>query len=194
MNIVWSLTKIKILGVYIGHGDLAEANWRLLVDAVDRCLKSWRSRSLSYSGKALVANSLALSCVWYVASLVHMPAWVSAELKKLLFNFSGRAVLIHPKESGGFSFVSIDFKVAALLIQWVCRLVVCPNGWVYLLTYWLLDRQCHSFCLFLKPLFFSRRSVSSFLLRSFSGLTCCQGWSLSFGPHPRLFGQQCLPG
>lgn len=145
MNIVWSLTKIKILGVYIGHGDLAEANWRLRVDAVDRCLKSWRSRSLSYSGKALVANSLALSCVWYVTSLVHMPAWVSAELKKLLFNFfwSGkrdlvaRKVLIHPKESGGFSFVSIDFKVAALLIQWVCRLVVCPNGWVYLLTYWL---------------------------------------------------------
>ena len=119
------------------------------MDAADRCLKSWRSRSLSYSGKALVANSLALSRVWYVASLVHIPAWVCAELKKLLFNFfwSGRRdlvarkVLIHPKESGGFSVVSIDFKVAALLIQWVCRLVVCPNGWVHLLTYWLLDRH-----------------------------------------------------
>ena len=149
VNIAWSLTKIKILGVYIGHGDLAEVNWRPRVDAVDRCLKSWRSRCLSFSGKAVVANSLALSRVWYVASLVHMPAWVCAELKKLLFSFfwSGkrdlvaRKVLIHPKDSGGFSVVSVDFKVAALLIQWVRRLVVCPNGWVYLLTYWLLDRH-----------------------------------------------------
>lgn len=131
-NIAWSLTKIKILGVYIGHGDLAEAKRRPPGEAVDRCLKS-----LSFSGKALVGNSLALSRVWYVASLVHMPAWVCAELKKLLFIFfwSGkrdlvaRKVLIHPKGSGGFSVVSVQFKVAALLIQWFCRLVVCPNGW-----------------------------------------------------------------
>jgi len=149
VNIAWSLTKIKILEVYIGHGDLAEANWSPRVDAVDRCLKSWRSWSLSFSGKALVANSLVLSRVCYVASLVHMPAWVCAELKKLLFSFfwSGkrdlvaRKVLIHPKGSGGFSVVSIKFKVAALLIQWIPRLVVCPNGWVYLLTYWLLGRH-----------------------------------------------------
>ena len=65
----------------------------------------------------------------------------------LIFFWSGkrdlvaRKVLIHPKESGGFSVVSIDFKVAALLIQWVHRLVICPDGWVYLLTYWLLDRH-----------------------------------------------------
>ena len=36
--------------------------------------------------------------------------------------------------------VLVDVKVSMLLAKWVRRLDVCPNGWVYLLTYWLLDR------------------------------------------------------
>ena len=52
-----------------------------------------------------------------------------------------RRVLAHPKGSGGFSVVPVEFKVAALLVQWVRRLVVCSNGWVYLRTYRLLDRH-----------------------------------------------------
>ena len=149
VDISWSYSKIKVLGVFIGHGDLAEDNWRPRLDAVARCLKSWRSRALSLTGKALVVNALALSRVWYVASLVHVPAWVTAELNKLVFSFfwSGkrdlvaRRVLVHPKEAGGFSIVSLNFKIAALLVQWVRRLEVCPNGWVFLLRYWLLDRH-----------------------------------------------------
>ena len=151
MNIAWSLTKIKILGVYIGHGDLAEANWCPCVDAVRRCLKSWRSRSLSFSGKALLANSLALSRVWYVASLVHMPAWVFF----LVFFWSGkrdlvaRKVLIHPEESGGFSVVSIDFKVEALYP--VGSRPCCLPQRVGVSPYLLVVGQtrCHSFRLFL---------------------------------------------
>ena len=34
----------------------------------------------------------------------------------------------------------VNLKVSALLAQWVRHLDVCPNGWVYLLTYWVLDR------------------------------------------------------
>ena len=146
--IIWSSGMIKVLGIFIGHGDVATANWRPRIDAVSRCLASWRSRVLSFAGKALVINALALSRVWYVASLVFMPLWVRSELNRLVFDFfwSGkrdlvaRNVMYHPKDAGGFSVVSIDFKVSSLLVQWVRRMVVCPNGWVFLLTYWLLDR------------------------------------------------------
>ena len=94
--------------------------------------------ALSLSGKALIVNALALSRVWYVASLVRMPSWVRTELNRLVFKFlwSGKPdlvccnVMFHPKEAGGFSVVSIDFKVSSLLVQWVRRLVVCPNSWV----------------------------------------------------------------
>ena len=80
VDISWSHSKIKVLGVFIGHGDLAGDNWCPCVDAVARCLNSWRSSSLSFTERALVVNALALSPVWYVASLIHMPAWVLRSL------------------------------------------------------------------------------------------------------------------
>ena len=149
VNISWSFTKIKILGVFIGHGDLSEDNWRPRLDAVSCCLNSWRSCVLSLVGRALLANALGLSHVWYDTSVIHMPEWVLFELRCTVFNFiwTGkrelvvRRVMYHPKSRGGFSVVSVDFKISALLIQWVRRLSVCPNGWVYLLKYWLLDRH-----------------------------------------------------
>ncbi|KAL9989381.1 hypothetical protein ACROYT_G003925 [Oculina patagonica] len=54
-------SKIKVLGVFVRVGNLEEANWRPRIDAVDHVLASWRSRSLSFRGKALVINALALS-------------------------------------------------------------------------------------------------------------------------------------
>jgi len=45
--ISWNSVKIKSLGLYIGYGNLDEANWRPRIDAIERCLNSWRSRSLS---------------------------------------------------------------------------------------------------------------------------------------------------
>lgn len=102
-----------MLGVFVGHGNLEEANWRPRIDAVERCLNSWRSCSLLLSGKALIINALALSRIWYVASLIFMPPWVCRELNKIVFNFfwSGkrdlvaRNVVIQPPDLGGFSVV-----------------------------------------------------------------------------------------
>ena len=80
----WSSVKIKTLGVFIGVGDLEEDNWQPCITVVDNVLKSWRARSLSFRGKSLVINALALSRIWYVASLVHMPPWVLRELLVLV--------------------------------------------------------------------------------------------------------------
>lgn len=82
--IEWSSTKLKVLGVFIGNDNVDTANGRPRIEAVENCLSSWRSRSLSFSGKALVINTLALSRIWYVSSLVHMPSWVLAELNSIV--------------------------------------------------------------------------------------------------------------
>ena len=44
----WSNTKLKILGVYLGLGNLEEANWRPCIDAVENVFFSWRQCSLSF--------------------------------------------------------------------------------------------------------------------------------------------------
>ena len=143
-----SCQTINVIGVYIGFGDLDTANWRPRIGSVSKCFQVWRCRSLSLSGRALVANALALSLIWYVASLVHMRSWVAKELNSHLFAFfwSGkkakvsRKVVFQPIDCGGFSVVSIGHKAQALLIQWVKRYVVSPSSWVSLLTYWCFDR------------------------------------------------------
>ena len=53
----------------------------------DKVLSSWCSSSLSFHGKSLVINALALSHIWYVASLVFMPPRIVHELVSLVFNF-----------------------------------------------------------------------------------------------------------
>ena len=83
----WSSEKIKVLGAYVGPGDLEEANWRPWITAVENVLASWRQCALSFWGRALVISTLAPSWIWYVGSLVHMPLWVHAELAKLILPF-----------------------------------------------------------------------------------------------------------
>ena len=95
-----------------------------------------------------MANALALSRIWYVASLVYMPTWVLRELNSLLFTFfwSGkkdkvnRKVVVQPKDRGGFGVVYIELKDQALLVQWFRRFVKSPNSWVSLLLFWCFDR------------------------------------------------------
>ena len=84
------------MGVHLGNGNLEEENWRPRINAVEKCLNCWRGRSLSSSGKALIVNALALSRVWYVASLLPMPDWVVSELNTLVFSFfwSGKRDLV----------------------------------------------------------------------------------------------------
>lgn len=146
--ILWTSVKLKVLGIFLGNGSMDVFNWRPRIDAVGNCLNSWRSRSLSLTGKALVSNALALSRVWYVASLVDMPPWVLNELNSLIFKFfwSGkrdlvaRKVVFHAREVGGFSVVSTEFKVHSLLVQWIRRFASSPTGWVALMTHWFSDR------------------------------------------------------
>ena len=85
--IEWGSVKLKILGVFLGPLASPEHNWRPRISAVENVLLSWRQRSLSYRGKAVIINALALSRIWYVASLVYTPPFVLRELSQLVFKF-----------------------------------------------------------------------------------------------------------
>ena len=100
--------------------------------AVENTLSSWRQHILSFCGRALVINALALSRVWYVASLIRMPPWVLGELLRLPFSFFwkgkkhlvARAVVVQAPSVGGCSVVDVKFKVQSLLVQWGANGVV----------------------------------------------------------------------
>ena len=111
---------------------------------VENVLNSWRQHSLSFRGRALVINALALSRVWYVASLIPVPPWVILELNSLVFKFfwNGKRDLVQhqvvyqPNFLGGFSVVNCQAKIWALRVQWVRRFVISPASWSSFLVYW----------------------------------------------------------
>ena len=126
------------MGVFLGPLASPEDNWQPRISAVEHDLLSWRQRSLSDCRKALIINALALSRIWYAASLVHMPTFVLHELNQLVLKFFWRGkcdlvacrVVLQPASSGGFSVVDVELKVWALLLQWVRCLAVSPSTWV----------------------------------------------------------------
>ena len=151
VQLEWTFEKFKVLGVYVGPGDLEEANWRPRIAAVENVLSSWRQRALSFRNRALVIGSLGLSRIWYVASLIHMPVWVHAELARLIFPFFwkgkpdlvAREVVTQHPTAGGFSVVDINLKVSSLLVQWIRRYASSPSGWVTIFSFWF-SNQFHA--------------------------------------------------
>ena len=98
VSLDWTSSKMKVLGIFLGPGNLDEDNWRPRIQAVEN----------------------ALSRVWYVASLVHMPPWLLNELNKLAFNFfwKGKKDLVAPCV-GGFSVADVKLKVQGSFF-WLC--------------------------------------------------------------------------
>ena len=127
---------------------MEELNWRPRIVAVKNVFNSWRQRGPSFRGKSLIVNALALARIWYVASLVHLPAWALRELVSLVFSFFwkgkpdlvARKVVCQPTSLGGFGVVSIELKACALLVQWIRRLVTKPASWVHFFYYYCWHR------------------------------------------------------
>ena len=44
--IKWTSAFLKVVGVYLGNDNLEEENWRPRINAFEKCLNSWRVRSL----------------------------------------------------------------------------------------------------------------------------------------------------
>ena len=147
VNLRWSSVKIRALGVTLGNDDLADENWTARIESFSNVLSSWSQRSLSYHGKALVSNALALSGLWYVASLLPLPTWALKEINKHLFSFFwkgkkelvARTVVVQPPSKGGFNVIDVSLKVQALHAQWVKRYLVSPSKWSILLAHWSLQ-------------------------------------------------------
>lgn len=139
---------IEVLAVFVGIDNIEEANWRPQINAVENTLNSCRQRHLTYRGKSIVINALALSRIWYMASLVHMPDWVLHEINTLIFKFFwkgkrdlvARTVVCQPFLFRGFSVVSIKFKVWALHVEWARHLLTCLTRWAHFLYFYFRVR------------------------------------------------------
>ena len=107
-----------------------------------------RKRKLTILCKCCIVNSLALSRLLYVASLLPMPnEEYIKKINKLIYNFIWnsrdrirRNVLISPIEYGGIGIVAVETKSKALTASWVSRIINTDSN---------IHKIVNSFCMYL---------------------------------------------
>ena len=119
-NLDWSEKHIISLGVTISGNEQEhyDHNFKKKLLNLRNLLNSWKSRNLSLKGKVTVINTLALSSLLYLASVIHVPEKVIREVKELVTDFiwNGRKskiaynVLIQQIQEGGLKLIDFETK------------------------------------------------------------------------------------
>ena len=123
----WSNELITILGCRIGIH--CSPDWESLLGKFEDQLALWKSRSLSFRGRVLVANMLGLSQFWYQATVFDVPKVVIHHINKILFPFvwnkkrewMARSSVTQPLADGGLGVVDVARKISSLRVIWLRR-------------------------------------------------------------------------
>ena len=132
LGIKCSKEPIKTLGIWISKNthEMTEINFREKIGKLQTILNMWRQRSLSLKGKVVVIQSLCLSQLQYVSTILYVPSGVIDEVNQLIFSFLWpkkvhvkKDVVIQNIESGGLKMPDYDYKVRTTKVMWVKRLL-----------------------------------------------------------------------
>jgi len=143
--LLWSSHSIPCLGVSIAPNVHPTKNWDKRISSLSNVFDLWQQRCLSFQGKALVANALALSGLWYSATVLSLPNAFLKSVNSSLYKFiwSNKKELVSrnsmflSKDQGGFNVVNVDLKVKALHVQWLKRFFLSPNKWCRFFEYYV---------------------------------------------------------
>ena len=131
-NIKVNTTCLKCLGIYLGHDkdECFKRNWENTLKDMEKLFESWKKRKLTIFGKCEIINTLAISKLIYIASILPLsPPYFIKDVNKLIYSFLWssrdrikRNTLIGPIRSGCIGLVDIETKLKALKASWVSRL------------------------------------------------------------------------
>ncbi|XP_071689129.1 uncharacterized protein [Rutidosis leptorrhynchoides] len=132
------------LGIPIGANMRLLENWKPIVDKVDKRLRTWKVKLLSFGGRLTLIKSVLGGLGTYFFSIYKVPKGILKHLESLRANFlwgsSNEDRKIHwinwdtilkRKEKGGLGVVSFDSLNKALLYKWRWRYLTCLDWpWV----------------------------------------------------------------
>ena len=138
-NIPYGLQWVKqlpLLGATFSVGDYTTPTWEPVISSLETRLASWSGRQLSFQGKAVVINTLALSQLYHLCHVFPILGWAGKRIDKAVWTFflSGKRDQVAwttatlPKAQGGFRVVNFCFKAEAFALQWLKRFFVSSDG------------------------------------------------------------------
>lgn len=171
LGLTW-VRKMKIVGVFFGTIPVEQDNWQSKINKLEKSLNLWKSRSLSFVGKCLIINILALSKFLYLAKILSPPAWVFSRVNQLIWPFLwgskietvARNTCYLPVFSGGLNVANLELKCCALRIMSVVSTLRLPDDSSFFLCKYFLGSRLAS----LRP---EWRSLRDNLSPSASSLT-----------------------
>ena len=138
MGLNWTQEPVYTLGVNISGNecDHYTLNFMPKIIKMQELLKSWKCRYLSLKGKVTVINTLALSQLIYLCSIIYVPEQVYSEVKKIVLDFlwDGKpakisySTLIKDIGDGGLKLIDLKTKAQSLSISWIKRLTNVSQG------------------------------------------------------------------
>ena len=123
---------IKVLGIWITKDTdkISDINFKERIEKLSHLLNMWKQRKLTLKGKVTIVNSLALSQIMYVASVLYVPPDVIEEVNKLMLNFLWKkkvhvkhSTVVAPISCGGLRMPDFAYKVKASKVMWIKRLL-----------------------------------------------------------------------
>jgi hypothetical protein len=144
-GISWA-EKLKIFGVWFGKITIEEV-WTPVFNKIKKTLDLYRGRILSMYGRAIIVNTMILSKLWYLASVVNLPDSFIRKVEKEIFSFFwsskteflARSTLQLPREKGGINVINIRLKIASIQLSQIGKIIFDDDtlGWVKFGHIWL---------------------------------------------------------
>ena len=133
-GLTW-VSKMEILGVVFGQATESD-NWQPKLKKLENHLNLWKSRSLSLVGKSLIINTLGISKLLYLATILPVPNWVISEVNNLIWPFLwgcrmetvSRLSCHQPFLRGGLGIVNFKIKADALKLASIISLCSTANS------------------------------------------------------------------
>lgn len=123
---------VKSLGIFLGHDKESndEKNWLNKLKEFEKILDSWRIRKLTLFGKCTVINSLIVSKLLYLFTVLENPnIEFIKKLNKIIYNFLWgkrerikRKSLVRSINEGGLGLIDVECKLKSVKAGWIKRL------------------------------------------------------------------------
>ena len=141
---------LKILGVTFFNDPLytINTNWTVVVTKLVAKLNNLRYRPLSLRGKTIIVNTVALSKIWFIASLLQLPKWALKQIEKHIYAFVWenkgmepiqRKTLYLPTDQGGLGILHPLLQCQALTIKYYLFITDQNKQitWLQFARYWM---------------------------------------------------------
>ena len=87
---------LPLLGATFNVGDSTTPTWQPAVLKLERRLAAWSGRKLSFQGKLVIINTLALYQIWHLCHIFAVSRWAEKRINKAvwIFFWSGKRDLV----------------------------------------------------------------------------------------------------